>query len=200
MNIITQRSNRWISVSVTMWLLCLLFFSCDNDRKHPGYVYFPDMVESEAYETYNPNPNFTDGKTEQQPQQGTIPREMIPYQYEKSDEGMVKAGLELKNPYEINEENMARGKVEYEIYCGICHGKNGRGEGLLYKSGKYPTEPASLVTPDMVEKPEGELYHTITLGSVIMQAHASQLREEDRWKIIMYIVNDLQKIESDSTN
>ncbi|OFY66880.1 MAG: hypothetical protein A3H98_14005 [Bacteroidetes bacterium RIFCSPLOWO2_02_FULL_36_8] len=151
------------------------------------------MVYSKAYETYQANPNYSDGKTVQNPVEGTISREMIPYQYPKTEEGMKKAGIELTIPKNLVEVNPERGKREYEIFCGICHGSDGKGEGILYKSGKYPTEPASLVSQDMIEKPDGEVFHVITVGSAIMQAHASQIKEEDRWKIILYIKNVLQK-------
>src|SRR3989338_10282307 len=114
------------------------FTGCEPDRKKPGYDYFPDMVYSKAYETYQANPNYSDGKTIQNPVEGTISREMIPYQYPKTEEGMKKAGIELTIPKNLVEVNPERGKREYEIFCGICHGSDGKGEGILYKSGKYP--------------------------------------------------------------
>lgn len=184
---------KYCSFVVFFSLFFFSFIGCDHSRKKPGYDYFPDMVYSKAYETYKSNPNFADGKTVQNPVEGTISREMIPYQYPKTDEGMKKAGLELTIPSNLKDVSPDRGKREYDIYCAICHGLDGRGEGILYKSGKYPSEPASLVSPEMAEKPDGEIYHVITVGSAIMQAHASQIKVEDRWKIILYIKNVLQK-------
>ncbi|MFQ5334599.1 MAG: c-type cytochrome [Flavobacteriales bacterium] len=170
--------------------------ACIHDHKKPAYVYFPDMDVSDAYETYDPNPNFPDGKTAQSSVEGTIPREIVPYPYPKTPEGMELAGEKLKNPFEPNEKTLARGKAKYDIYCGICHGEKGNGEGLLYKSGKYPAEPASLVSKDIMERPDGELFHVITMGSAIMGAHAAQIRRADRWKIILYIKHVLQKDET----
>ncbi len=45
---------------------------------------------------------------------------------------------------------------------------------------------------DLVEKPDGEMYHSITVGYGIMGAHGSQIRQEDRWKVILYIRDNLQ--------
>jgi hypothetical protein len=48
---------------------------------------------------------------------------------------------------------------------------------------------------DLVKnKPDGELYHVITLGSLsgLMGAHGSQISPENRWKIINY-VRELEK-------
>ena len=42
--------------------IALLQMSCDDNWNHPGYSYFPDMEQSQAYETYTPNPVYADGK------------------------------------------------------------------------------------------------------------------------------------------
>jgi len=181
-------------------VLCFLQFSCDRNNKNPGYEYFPDMANSEAYETYVPNPVFADGKTAQPPVAGTIPRHMIPYQYPKTREGKKQAGKELLNPFAASEENVARGKHEYEAFCANCHGFDGTGDGNLFTSGKYPSEPPSLVTDEMLAKPDGEYYHIMTLGSSIMGPFAALIRPEDKWKIIIYIKNDLVKHNQNKEN
>jgi len=172
-------------------VLFLLSMSCETDRNKRGYEYFPDMAYSEAYETYAPNKFFSDGKTAQPPVSGTIPRHMVPYQYLKTPEGMRLAGLELINPFEPNEENLIRGKGEYNTFCANCHGSDGRGDGNLYISGKYPSEPPSLITNEMLKMPDGEYFHIMTLGSAIMGPFASMIRPQDKWKIILYIKNEL---------
>lgn len=171
----------------------ILLISCNTDRNKRGYEYFPDMVYSEAYETYAPNPIFADGKTAQLPVKGTIPRHMVPYQYPDTRDGLKLAGIELINPQELNEENLNRGKFEYNIFCANCHGLDGKGDGNLYASGKYPSEPPSLITEVMLNRPDGEYYHIMTLGSAIMEPFASLIRPQDKWKIILYIKNDLAK-------
>jgi hypothetical protein len=46
-----------------------------------------------------------------------------------------------------------------------------------------------LVDGSVKDLPDGEIYHVITLGSVsgLMGAHGSQVRPENRWKIIHYV-------------
>ena len=172
-------------------VLSQISISCDTNRNSRGYEYFPDMVYSRAYETYAPNPVLPNGMTAQPPVKGTIPANMVPYQYPKTSEGMRLAGLELINPFEPNEENIARGKFEYNVFCANCHGIDGRGDGNLYANGKYPSEPPSLITEDMLSRPDGEFFHIITLGSAIMGPFASLIRSEDKWKVILYIKKDL---------
>ncbi len=176
-------------------ILCFLQISCETDRNKRGYEYFPDMAYSEAYETYAPNKFFSDGKTAQPPVQGTIPRHMVPYQYQKNKEGARLAGLELINPFDANEENLARGKVEYNTFCANCHGFDGRGDGNMYISGKYPSEPPSLITEKMLKMPDGEYYHIMTVGSAIMGPFTSLIRPQDKWKIILYIKTELSQKE-----
>ena len=174
-------------------LLLLLLAACSSEPDEPGWDYFPDMYYSKAYETYSDNPVFEDGKTMQSPVEGTIPRDMIPFQYEKTEEDRILAGKELVNPYTDGLEHVARGKDAYNAFCIQCHGENGEGEGLLYTSGKYGYKPASLVNEKMINAPDGELYHAITVGYGIMGAHGPLVRPDDRWKIILYIRESLQK-------
>lgn len=181
--------NRNLILILTMLAVML---ACDRTRSNTGWDYMPDMYYSNAFESYTPNPNFEDGLTMREPVEGTVPRDMVPFPYEKSDEDRLAAGEELVNPLEASEENLARGKEAYAIYCLSCHGQAGDGQGHLFTSKRYPYPPASLVNEKMVGLPDGEIYHAITVGYGIMGAHGSMIRPEDRWKIILHIRENLQ--------
>lgn len=179
-----------------MILLALLISACNKDKNHPGYIYFPDMHYSVAYETYSENPVFAEGKTNRLAAEGTIFRggpEPYPYKA-KSFEDQQRAGLELMNPLTPDPKVLAAGKEQYEIFCKVCHGVEGKGDGHLYTSGLYAAKPTSLVDDYVKNKPDGEIYHVITKGSLsgLMGPHASQILPENRWKIIHY-VRSLQK-------
>ncbi|HBL74538.1 MAG TPA: cytochrome C [Prolixibacteraceae bacterium] len=177
-----------------LWLLVFFVLSaCDHNRKTTGWEYFDDMAHSPAYESYTPNPNFADGKTMQATVEGTIPRGFMPYPYEKTDEDRVKAGENMKNPFEVNEKNMERGKKVFTIYCSSCHGDMGDGKGRLYTSGKYPFPPANLLSDKIRNNPEGEIYHVISVGFGVMAEHGSMISPDDRWKAVMYIKNKLHQ-------
>ena len=175
------------------FLLSFSFTSCDYNRRSTGWQYFDDMVTSPAYETYSANPNFKDGITMQPPVEGTIARGMNPYPYQKTDEDRAIAAKTLVNELDPTAENLARGKKEYGIYCAQCHGEKGDGQGRLYTSKKYTYPPASLLSEKMVANPEADIYHVITVGFGIMAAHGSMIHPDDRWKIAMYIKDELQK-------
>ncbi len=184
--------QKFVSYFTALLVVTVLFSSCDKDKNHPGYSYFPDMVESRAFEPYSENPNFNDGLSLRMPVEGTVPREMIPFGFEKTIEDRVLAGTMVLNPDELKLRDVAQGKKLYKIYCYNCHGLKGNGKGFLFTSGKYPYPPRSLVTDLMKSTPRGEIYHVITVGFGVMGAHGAQIKPKDRWKIIEYIKVKLQ--------
>ena len=184
--------QKFVSYCSALLVIVVLLASCDKDRNHPGYSYFPDMVESRAFEPYSANPNFEDGSSLRLPAEGTIPREMIPYHFEKTPEERIWAGENIFNPNEMTADDVQRGKKLFGIYCIHCHGENGDGQGYLFTSGKYPFQPRSLITDVMKTTPRGEIFHVITVGFGVMGAHGAQIKQADRWKIIEYIKVDLQ--------
>lgn len=183
----------FVAVKYSMVFLAFLaLISCDYDRRTTGWDYAGDMINSQAYETYTPNPVFADGKTMQPPVKGTIPRGIMPYIYQKTDEDRALAAQTLENPLEIAPENLEQGKVAYQVYCAICHGDKGDGQGKLFVSKKYNYPPASLISEKMRANPEADIYHVITVGWGIMGEHGSMISPDDRWKIAMYVKQVLQ--------
>jgi mono/diheme cytochrome c family protein len=171
--------------------LLMLLASCNHDRNHPGYAYMPDMYYSEPYDAFTENPLFKDSLTMQTPVKGTIARgHHPPYPYKaKSADDQKRAGLELVNPVLVSPEVLAQGKEQYTIFCANCHGDRGDGKGYLFTSKRFTAQPTSL-TGDLVKtKPDGEIYHVITVGTLsgLMGAHASQISPVNRWKIVHYV-------------
>ncbi len=148
-----------------------------------------DMVHSIPYDSFSSNPVTKDHITLQPPAEGSIPRGFDPFHYKATPEEAHRAGVELKNPLEKTSLHMARGKKVFETFCVVCHGPQGKGDGPLIP--KYPNPP-SFTSKVVKEYPEGRLFHVVTMGSGMMASHASQISQEDRWKLVMY-VQTLQK-------
>lgn len=178
---------------IPIGLIILATVSCDRTRTSTGWDYMPDMYYSEAYETNAPNENFADGLTMRTPVEGTVPRGIVPFPYKKSDEDRVLAGREMINPVELSESSVSAGKKAFGVFCSTCHGEKGDGQGFLYTSGRYPYPPASLVNEKLIEMKDGEIYHAITVGYGVMGAHGAMISQADRWNIINYIREELQK-------
>ncbi|NLA50024.1 MAG: cytochrome c [Bacteroidales bacterium] len=168
-------------------LFTVILYACNRDRNNPGWDYFPDMFYSTAYETYSENPNFSDGMTMREPVPGTVARDFIPFDYTSDTDSRTRAGIELLNPYLPAADLLNRGREVYSIFCADCHGLKGDGEGYLFTAGLYSLKPRSLTDSVAVELKDGEIFHTITLGLGFMGAHGSQVKPDDRWKMILYI-------------
>jgi len=172
---------------VFLVLFSVVLSGCNRDKNNPGWDYFPDMFYSTAYETFTKNPNFEDKMTMRVPVPGTVPRGFTPFEYTIDPESRIKAGIELVNPFSPDAEVILRGKSVYTTFCIGCHGVSGEGDGHLYASGLYPMKPRSLISNDAVKLKDGEIFHSITLGFGSMGAHGSQIRSDDRWKLVLYV-------------
>ena len=173
-------------------IMLIALSSCNKNPNHPGFVYLPDMDVSRAYDTYTENPVFEDGKTLREPVEGTIPRGYSPYPYVKDDLDLLEAGKTLSNPFEATEEIIQRGQVLFTRNCSHCHGPKGDGQGVLYTSKRFPLPPGNLTAEKTINRPDGEIFHIVTVGYGSMGAHGSQILVDDRWKIIHYVREVLQ--------
>lgn len=189
-----KRSNLSVNICRTAFLILfsVILSGCNRDRNSTGWDYFPDMFYSTAYETFSVNPNFTDGMTMREPVPGTVPRDFTPFEYTIDPESRIRAGIELVNPFLPTTDILARGNEAYTIFCSGCHGIKGDGEGHLFTSGLYTLKPRDLTDSIAVNLKDGEIYHTITLGLGFMGEHGSQVRPDDRWKVVLH-VRQLQK-------
>ncbi|WP_235297033.1 c-type cytochrome [Portibacter marinus] len=120
-----------------------------------------------------------------------------PYYYEDTEEGRAQATAELiDNPFPITDEGLARGQELYDIFCGICHGGAGGGQGYLVREanpaigdegGKYPVQPANFLLEEFIEASNGRYYHAIEYGKNLMGSYKDKLSYEERWQVIHYI-------------
>ncbi len=178
---------------LSLSIFLAMFVSCSHTSKKPGREYVNDMVPSVPYDTYSENPNFKDGKTNQLPVAGTISRGYMPYGYAaKSADEQVRAGKELINPVAMDSVSLAKGKEQFKVYCMICHGDGGKGDGTLHTSGKFTALPTDLTSERVKNFADGEIYHVITRGSItgLMGSHAAQIKPMNRWMIVNYIKNN----------
>jgi len=169
-----------------MLLASLAVVSCFDESK-PNYQYMPNMYQSVGYETYGSYEVFPGEMEAMLPVEGSIPRGWMPYDYENSTAGLELAKAELTNPIPVTEENLAAGKELYNIYCAVCHGDKGDGQGILVKNEKILGIP-SYSDPGRVIN-EGGIYHVQMYGLNSMGSYASQTNELERWQITHHVMN-----------
>ncbi|MDB4108536.1 cytochrome c [Flavobacteriaceae bacterium] len=157
-------------------------FSCQNDNS-PNYQYFPNMYEPISYEAYGEYDIFPNSQQALLPVEGTISRGHSLYEFENTNEGYASALSDLNSPLASAELDAKRGKELYEIYCGICHGNKGAGQGKLVKREKI------LGVPSYADRAitEGSIYHVIYYGKNTMGSYANLLNEEERWQVTAYV-------------
>lgn len=170
---------------ISIFLVLVLFISCDRNPNHPGWTFFPDMEESQAYETWSENPYMPGGKTMVGPVEGTVATHEHAYGFVKTPEDELRAAS-LENPV-AGDFNKEHSQMLYNRYCLICHGPDGNGQGSLFTSGKYPIPPANFHLERAMDKSDGQLFHNIRAGFGVMGPHGFMMSVEDSWHLVNYI-------------
>lgn len=116
----------------------------------------------------------------------------VPYYYEDTEEERTRATAEIiENPFPITAVGLAQGKLVYDLFCAICHGENGNGQGWLVAEDnpnvKYPVQPAILTNDEFTAAGNGRMYHAIMYGKNVMGGYADKMSYEERWEVIHYI-------------
>ncbi|MEM7280421.1 MAG: c-type cytochrome [Pseudomonadota bacterium] len=99
------------------------------------------------------------------------------------------AGADLENPHPRTPESVNRGKQVYDLHCLVCHGSDGHGGGAVGK--KFVPPPMDLTLQYVQIQPDGQLFFTISRGSIAMPYYRDVITQEDRWHIVNYIKNVL---------
>ncbi len=101
-------------------------------------------------------------------------------------------------PIHVTPEFVNRGELKFDVYCGPCHGDNGKGNGLV---NQYVThlraqgspdagtwvQPTDLTGPAVKYMPDGQIYGVVTNGIAAMAAYKDQIPVVDRWAIVAYV-------------
>lgn len=176
----------------------VVFTSCTKKEVNsPGFEYMPDMYRAVGLEYYHSI--NVDGDTvwgSMIPPQNTIARGYKPYPYPNTAEGYELAGQNLKNPIPYSEEVVKEGEELYTKYCIHCHGASGQGDGKV--AAKLPGPPPPYTSANIMNLPDGKMFHSITYGKGLMGSH-NFLSVNERWKLIHYIRKLQGKNTLDST-
>ncbi|MBB3124194.1 mono/diheme cytochrome c family protein [Mesoflavibacter sabulilitoris] len=174
-------------IKITIVALITVSFTSCNKKTRPNYEYMPNMYESVAYEAYQESDAFANGVEAQLPVEGTISRGYMPFDYAGDTDGYNLAKAELTSPLDSTQVDLNRGKELYNIYCGICHGNKGAGQGQLVKREKILGVPSYADAGRAIN--EGSIYHVIYYGKNAMGSYANQLNEEERWQVVAYVLS-----------
>lgn len=90
-----------------------------------------------------------------------------------------------KFPFPITKEVLDRGEARYQIFCTVCHGPTGAGDGMIVRRGFR--KPPSFYDSPLRTAPVGHFFDVVTNGWGVMPSYAAQIPVQDRWAIIAYV-------------
>ena len=198
-------SGKW-KVSRTAYCLlftayCLLAVGCRYD-----------MQDQPRYRPYKKNDFFRDGRASRDLPEGTVSRGNLrddkafytgknanPNSGAASAAATAQPAVDAsgntvvttfpdaiaKIPVPVTKELIDRGQERYNIYCIVCHGPVGNGDGMIVRRG-YP-KPPTYNDDRLRNAPDGHFFDVITNGWGKMNSYAHQVPVADRWAIVAYI-------------
>jgi mono/diheme cytochrome c family protein len=198
---------RYFFIGLGLFLVGLFAVAGFRGQKsgEPPIEIFPDMDHQPKVKAQVPSEFFADDRGNRPPVPGTVP---IGYEAPVSkenpfpDEGKYRtvrysSGPDYMNtgrfgnqwgtgiPLPVTAELMQRGQERYTIFCGVCHGASGGGNGVAGQYGLVAI--ASLHQDRLRDMADGEIYNTIVMGKNTMLGYGSKIPVDDRWAIVAYV-------------
>lgn len=181
-----------------------------------------DMDQQPRFDAQQATPVFADGRGMRPRVVGTVARGQLRNDdqmyrgFELNGDGeavMIGEGDEAVESYfsgypqgvKVDAKLLARGEMQYNVYCFTCHGRAGQGNGPTHQraqqlvdydsnspanaTGTSWVQPSNLTLPMYYEAnyPNGHLFSTISQGKGNMKGYASQIDPVDRWAIVTYV-------------
>lgn len=100
----------------------------------------------------------------------------------------------LASPPPLTLALLNRGQERYGIFCSMCHGARGDGDGAVVRRGFPP--PPSFHARRLVQASPAYMVEVITHGHGIMYSYADRVDPADRWAVAAY-VKTLQRARGD---
>jgi mono/diheme cytochrome c family protein len=166
-----------------------------------------DMQDQPRYKAYKQSDFFADKRASRDLPNGTIPRGQLRENKAlytgKKENADPNAQVETTTdasgntlissfpndieefPVPVTEELINRGEERYKVFCVVCHGPVGNGDGMIVRRGF--TKPPTYNDDRLRNAPVGHFYDVITNGQGRMNSYASQIPVADRWAIVAYI-------------
>jgi len=128
----------------------------------------------------------------QEPPINTYPKDSVPVGGPWTKVADRDAAEGIRNPVPATPASIKMGHALFMTYCFPCHGESGKGNGPVGKI--FETQPADL-TSDYVKNDltDGWIWGPITFGSYIMPRYGYDMSPTERWNVVNYVRNVLEK-------
>jgi len=166
-----------------------------------------DMQDQPRYKAYKKSDFFADKRGSRDPVEGTVARGQLhdnkAFYTGKIDNPNPNAPVQTTTdasgntlvasfpndvdtfPVPVTKELVERGRDRFNIYCIVCHGPVGNGDGMIVRRG-FP-QPPTYHDDRLRNAPVGHFFDVMTNGWGKMNSYAYQVQPADRWAIAAYI-------------
>jgi mono/diheme cytochrome c family protein len=180
-----------ILASLALLPLALVARARGSKSTSPPVHLVQDMDNQPKFKAQAANPLFADGRAMRPPVAGTVARGEVEAD-ERFYRGRVDGQWVTTFPMAVTLETMQRGQQRFSIYCSVCHGLDGEGNGIVNLRAQKLEEgtwvpPTSLSSQVVRDRAVGHLFNTITYGIRTMPAYGEQIPAADRWAIVAYL-------------
>jgi mono/diheme cytochrome c family protein len=143
-----------------------------------------DMHDQPKYKPLRSSEIFGDKRSARPLVEGTVARGTL-----REDAGYyagkTKNGFVTELPVPMTAQLLERGQTQFQVFCAPCHGRTGRGDGMIVRRGFK--QPSSYHVDRLRQMPIGYFYDVITIGFGAMPDYAAQIVPADRWAIAAYV-------------
>ena len=166
-----------------------------------------DMQDQPRYKAYKESKFFTDKRASRNTPDGTVARGQLHENKAlytgKVDNPDLNAVAETSTdasgntlvssfpnaidefPMPVTKELIERGQNRFDIYCAVCHGPMGDGDGMVVRRG-FP-QPPTYHDDRLRNAPVGHFFDVATNGWGRMSGYGPVISAPDRWAIVAYI-------------
>jgi len=128
---------------------------------------------------------FPDGRSARLLVPGTVPQTELKVD-DPSVTGLSADGEPVeKIPVPVTSELIQRGQERYDIFCSVCHGPDGHGDGKVVNMG-FP-QPPDLFSDSAINLTDGDIFKIIADGQGVMLPYGYRVKAPDRWAVIAYM-------------
>jgi mono/diheme cytochrome c family protein len=193
----------WTSVGIVAF--ALLLSGCGKEKLERAWSFMPNMHNQESLRAFEPEPissanideSSRTGRSMRQPVAGTVPMNLTAYTLGKLSPDAV----ETVNPLPRTMEILKAGQRAFNIYCIVCHGERGEGNGNIipdpnnkgfsysgreYLSPDHQFPQFPINSQNVHDITDGQIFNSITKGRAIMPKY-DHIPVEMRWSIVHYL-------------
>ncbi|MBV8780448.1 MAG: cytochrome c [Phycisphaerae bacterium] len=171
--------SSFVSIRAHSWTVCALIggMAVVGCRKS-------DMSQQPRFQPYQESVSFSDNASERPLVAGTVIHGQ-PRTDELLYQGTVNGRVSTDFPFQITHSDLERGRVQFNIFCSVCHGQTGEGNGMIVQRGFTP--PPSYHIDRLRNAPVGHFFQVISNGYGAMYSYNERIKPDDRWRIAAYI-------------